>query len=250
MDLRSVQVLERPKGKASKDVEATPVTKAPMHRRGSVKGRIYSPQNLQERLTARRQELGMSQEQVAVKITFWNNKQQVWKQLSRSAYCMYESGEVVPDLDKIMRLADVFHCTPQWLAFGTMEDNNIDNVEEVIYDEDAAGFTCKRFWDLDPEWVRSRFDTEPSEVALVMVNDFSPNFKPGDLAVVRKDAHPTVAGGEFVFVQDDEIRIAHVTRPHAGGGYRIYDTDLKHHEEVAPEALIFLGKVVGKMGDL
>jgi hypothetical protein len=51
-------------------------------------------------------------------------------------------------------------------------------------------------------------------------------------------------------VQDDEIKIAHVTRPTPKGQFRIYDADKRHHVNVAGKHLIFLGKMVGKISDL
>jgi len=243
------QVLERSNGGTSPELLARPKV-SHMKPVDIDEGRITPPGDLQERLKARRTELNMSQGDVAQKITFWNNKAQEWKKLSRSAYCMYESGEVTPDLDKIERLAKVLHCTPEWLAFGTVMGDTKTQVEEMDYDESSKDFAAKRFWDLDVDWVRTRFDAQPEDIALAMVNDFSPNLKPGDLAVVRKGIMPTVTGGEFVYAQDDEIKVAHVTRPNAKGGYRIYEPDLRTHVDLAEGGLQFLGKVVGKMGDL
>lgn len=238
-----MQVMEQ----AREDVADAVKAKAPMHRKGSIKGRIFAPTSLKERLISRRQELNLSQGDVAKKITFWNNKQQEWKKLSRSAYCMYEAGEVVPDIDKIIRISTVLHCSPEWLAFGV---GNRNAVEEIGYDAKAVDFTSKGFWNLDEDWVRTRFDAEPTDIVLAMVNDFSPSLKPGDMAVVRKDQEPNAGGGEYVFARDDEMTVAHVTRPHAGGGYRVYTPDLKSHDEIEAGELNFLGKVVGKLGDL
>lgn len=227
--------------------EVAAPAKPPMRRKGSVKGRILEPTNLRERLISRRQELGLSQEQVAAQVTFWNNKRGEWKKLSRSAYCMYESGEVPPDQDKIERLAKVLHTTPQWLSYGDSERHVIQEVEVEAGGSDNP-FLHKTFH-LD-DWLKSRFEGEPTEIVVCTVNDFGPNFKPGDIAVVRKGIEPTTAGGVFVYSQGHELRLAQVTRPHPGGAFRVYDQDLKNYHEEDAEALHFLGKVIGRLGDL
>jgi transcriptional regulator with XRE-family HTH domain len=223
-----------------------------MHRKGSLRGRVTDPQNLAERLIARRQDLDLSQEAVAEQITFWNARQHETKVLSRSAYCMYESGEVTPDLGKIMTLAKVLKCTPQWLAFGIGEEPAAtDNlIEEVSWNARNSRFEQKQTWAFDAEWTLGRFESAPSDLALTMVNDFAPSVKPGDMAIVRREVSPNASGGEFAFVQDDEIKIAHVTRPTAKGAFRVYDADKRNHVEVDADNLTFLGKVMGRIGDI
>lgn len=235
-------------------LERTDTVKVPkiMHRKGSIKGRVVDPENLQQRLISRRQELDLSQGDVAKQIVFWNNKAKESKVLSRSAYCMYESGEVVPDLGKIVTLSKVLKCSPEWLAFGIGEsDTANDNlVEEVEWEGKTAEFHTRKTWTVDSEWTETRFGVAPADLVLATVNDFSPNLKPGDIAVVRRDAEPKSAGGEFIFVQDDEMKVAHVTRPTADGAYRVYDADRRSYAEVPQDDLTFLGKVVGRMGDI
>lgn len=239
------QVLER-RAKASND-DGPRV----MHRKGSLKGRIEDPKNLQERLASRRLDLDMSQEGVAEQVSFWNARKQERKTLSRSAYCMYESGDVVPDLDKIKTLANILRCTPEWLAFGIGEVTTTRNmVDEVEYHAKSGDFITRKTWTLDPEWLETRFDAAAGDLALVTVNDFSASLKPGDVAVVRRGIEPTSAHGEYVFAYEDEMKVAPVTRPTSKGPYRIYDADRRHYEEVTASALHFLGKVVGRMGDI
>lgn len=246
------QVLERAQEGNGKDHDAE-VEPRVMHRKGSAKGLVEDPQSLKERLIYRRQQLDLSQGEVAEQIRFWNNKQKETKTLSRSAYCMYESGEVVPDLNKIGLLSKVLKCAPEWLAFGlgessTVNDNLVDLVE---YNATSLDFETTKAWPLDDEWVQTRFDAEPAELALAIVNDFSPSLKPGDVAVVRRGVEPNATGAEFIFVQDDEMKIAHITRPNQSKPvYRVYEPDLRHHVEVPAEDLNFLGKVVGRMGDI
>ncbi|HLZ08321.1 MAG TPA: helix-turn-helix transcriptional regulator [Chloroflexota bacterium] len=79
---------------------------------------IESSAKLSKRLIQRRLELEFTQGQVAERVVFWNRQKREWGALSRSAYCMYESGDVVPDLNKVERLAEALDCSPAWLAFG------------------------------------------------------------------------------------------------------------------------------------
>lgn len=206
---------------------------------------------LKDRLKQKRDELRLSQLDVARQIVFWNNKQHEHKRLSRSAYCMYESGEVVPDLTKIVLLAAVLQCEPQWLAFGLGERSTVtpDAVEEVDYDTASGEWKSVKSWTLDNEWVQSRFDTAPNTIALYTVNDFSHNLKPGDIAVIRPGLEPTQSHAEYVFAMNDESTVASVTRPHRGGPYRVYDAARKGYTEVEPGDLHILGKVVGKLSD-
>lgn len=216
--------------------------------KGSVKPLVTNPKNLQERLIARRQELDLSQAQVANLITFWNKKSAEWKPLSRSAYCMYEAGDVVPDKDKIERLAVALQSTPEWLMFGIGARTMLDEVE---WDAKVDDFVTTRSWPMDEDWLRSQFDCHGTVLALVRVNDYSYNLKPGDTAFVRTDVkEPNPIGGEFIFILDGEMQVAHVTHPSADGPYRIYDADRRDHVEVEAEELAFLGKVVGLMGNI
>jgi phage repressor protein C with HTH and peptisase S24 domain len=160
---------------------------------------------------------------------------------------MYESGEVTPDVDKLKSIAKVLHCSPEWLAFGVGARSPI---EEVSYDSEAGDFVSKRFQDLDEDWLRTQCDVEPTDAVLCVVNDFSPHLKPGDVAIVKRGVKPNAGGGEYVFARDDELTVAHVTRPHSAGTFRVYAPDLKSHEDIDDGELNFLGKVVGKQGSL
>jgi transcriptional regulator with XRE-family HTH domain len=236
------------KGRASRQAPEPKV----MHRKGSLKGLVTNPKTLADRLISRRQALDLSQENVAEQIRFWNNKQHCMKTLSRSAYCMYESGEVTPDLNKLGLLAKVLKCSVGWLALGLGDEPaTTDNlIEEVVWNSADRRFDMKQTWGFDADWTTGRYDAPPNQLALTVVNDFAPNVKPGDMAVVRRQIEPNAAGGEFAFVHEDEIKIAHVTRPAPKGPFRIYDADKRHHVNVAGKHLIFLGKMVGKISDL
>lgn len=209
-------------------------------------------EGLKDRLKEKRDALGLSQLDVARQIIFWNNKQHEHKVLSRSAYCMYESGEVVPDLSKIVLLATVLKCDPQWLAFGIGEQSTDmpGMIEEVDYIADGEVWIALKPWTFDEDWIVSRFEVTPEALALYTVNDFSTNLKPGDVAVVRRGSEPGSSHAEYVYAQNGIASVASITRPHRNGPYRVYSADRKKFDEVDPGELHFLGKVVGKVSDL
>lgn len=209
-------------------------------------------EGLKDRLKEKRDALGMSQLDVARQIIFWNNKQHEHKVLSRSAYCMYESGEVVPDLSKIVLLATVLKCDPQWLAFGIGEQSTDmpGMIEEVDYIQDGEAWVTLKPWTFDEDWIVSRFEVAPEALALYTVNDFSTSLKPGDVAIIRRGQEPSATHAEYVFAQGGVPAVASITRPHRGGPYRVYGADRKKFTEVDPDELHFLGKVVGKVSEL
>jgi transcriptional regulator with XRE-family HTH domain len=218
-----------------------------MHRVGTIKGRIEEPKNLGERLISRRLELKLSQGQVADQVSFWNQTKQDWGTLSRSAYCMYESGDVVPDIPKIEQLAKALKCAPQWLAFG---DGNRAEVEEVDYDPETDEFVSKTFWHLNEEWIQSSTGVEPSDLTLIIVANNTSNLKAGDVALVLKGSEPTIHDEEYVFAQDKNLVVASIIKPGRGGNYRIYDVDGRSHREVPFSDLRILGKVLGKIASI
>lgn len=240
--------------------------KGPMHRKGSLKGMIANPTTMQERMTSRRLELDLSQAEVASKIRFYNKKQSEWKTLSRSAYCMYETGDVLPDIEKIITLAEALQCTPEWLAFGVEKEDTlaealqcapqwlaegIDDLvtlEELEYANARKGFVFARSWPMFSDWLQTQFDVPTESLALFRIDDFAENLQPGEMAFVQRDAAPTPAGGAFVYAMDGEVRVDHVTRPSLNGPYRIFDQDRRGHRDVAAKSVTLLGKVVGKIG--
>ncbi len=229
------EVLERP-GEVQE--------RRPMHRKNSLRGKIANPQNFAERLVYQRDQLKLTQEEVSNRITFWNDRKQENVTLSRSAYCMYESGKVTPDLPMIHKLAGALETTPQWLAFGTGEPGEI---EVLTYDQKTGEFVAGGSWKFDPEWIKSRYDADPSDLALFAVEEFTGDLAPGDMAVVRKGVEPGVSQGHFAYVRGDELQIAHITRPGRGPNYRIY-SDSKTYDEVPVEDINILGRKVGKIG--
>jgi transcriptional regulator with XRE-family HTH domain len=218
-----------------------------MHRVGTIKGRIDDPKTLAERLISRRLELKLSQGQVADQVQFYNEKKQEWGTLSRSAYCMYESGDVVPDLAKIEQISKALKCEPEWLTFGK---GNRSEVEEVDYDAETKEFASKAFWTLNEAWVRQTFGVEPGEITLCQIDSYSPGLRPGDIAIVLKGGEPTASGAEFVFVEEGNILAAQVTKPARGTTLRIFESDGRTYREASVESVQFLGRVIGRMGAL
>lgn len=226
-------------------VEKEPTERPPMHRVGSVKGRIVEPKNLNERLISRRLELNMSQGKVAEQVWFWNAQLQEQVELSRSAYCMYESGDVVPNLAKIVQIAAALRCDPAWLAFGK---GNRSEIEEIDFSPDTTEFVTTGFQVIREDWLRETFGVEPSEIILSVAADSTPSLRAGDIAIVVKGIEPSPNMAEFVFVEGDRFTIAPVTK--RGTAHRIYDPAGRSHREVPIGSLKFLGKVVGKQGPI
>jgi hypothetical protein len=82
---------------------------------------LNRPKTIGQRMTRRRLDLDMTQEQVADKISFIQNSGKhagQEKTLSRNAYCMYERDEVEPSFPGIESIARVLKISPAWLAFG------------------------------------------------------------------------------------------------------------------------------------
>lgn len=74
--------------------------------------------SLGRRISERRLHLGLSPDDVAGAVEFWNDSKKEWVKLSRAAYVMYERGDVVPDIHKVEQIAKALDCSPAWLAFG------------------------------------------------------------------------------------------------------------------------------------
>ncbi|NID13750.1 helix-turn-helix domain-containing protein [Fibrivirga algicola] len=63
-----------------------------------------------QRLRQRREEVGMSQDELARRILVKSGKQTISK---------WEQGKTVPDLTEILRIAEVLDVTAAWLVDGT-----------------------------------------------------------------------------------------------------------------------------------
>lgn len=237
------QTLEKTRpGKAEADAKA----KGPMHRKGSLKGHIDNPTSLPERLTSRRMELNLSQADVAGRVRFYNKKAAEWKDLSRSAYCMYESGDVTPDVDKITTLAEILQCTPQWLAFGDTAERAA--IQEVEYDPDQKAFTALRPWPMHEDFLQAQYGVSSDTLALVRIDSFSEKLQPGEMAFVDRSATPSSAGGDFVYALKGQVMVDHITQPSVNGPLRVFEPDRRNYKEIKASQLTILGKMVGKIG--
>jgi len=145
---------------------------------------------------------------------------------------------------EVEKVAKVLKTTPAWLAFGSGRDE----VEEIVYDSKTDSFERKGSWALDEAWLRERYEVAPAEISLAVVTDYSPSLVPGDVAIVKRGAEPSVAsGGEFVYGHQDELHVAWMNRAARGGPYRIYDKDMKSFSELEPKDVNILGRVIGKV---
>lgn len=77
--------------------------------------------NLHEKILARRKKAGLSQEELAEKIG-----------VSRQAVSKWETGEALPELNKIIALADVFAVTTDWLLKDGAEEEGADGRNEAV----------------------------------------------------------------------------------------------------------------------
>ena len=57
-----------------------------------------------QRLRSRRKEMRFTQLEMAEKLN-----------VDRTTYCKYESGQVSPSFESLCRIADVLHCSLDWL---------------------------------------------------------------------------------------------------------------------------------------
>lgn len=244
--LKKAATKSKAAGRAAKEPE-----RRPLHRVGThVHASMGEPTTIGSRMAKRRLELGMTQETIASQIVFTpkTGKREFDEvTLSRNGYGMYETGQVEPDLDKIVAIAKALGVTPQWLAFGVGER---PSVEEFVYDPGKKAFVTESSWLLSEQWISDNFSLNPTDIGLYVISDYSANFQPGNAAIVQRNVEPTAAGGEFIFAFKGRIKVAHVTKPQRSDNIRIFAVDNKTHEEVSAKQIVFLGEVIGKLGSL
>ena len=97
-----------------------------------------APKTVGQRLTVRRLDLGLTQEQAVAGVMFrpksGKRKDRDCK-LSRNAYCMYERDLVPISLKMIENIAEAFDVSPAWLAFGIGKLKT----KKAKYQRDGAG---------------------------------------------------------------------------------------------------------------
>lgn len=236
-------VLERTSSGGANEVKERPA----MHRVGTTKGKIENPRSLAERLIHRRLDLKLGQLEVAQQVRFYNDKQKKWATLSRSAYCMYETGTVTPDLAKIEEIAKALKCSPQWLAFGDGQIDQESKIEEVDWDPEAGDFTPRDVWNLSENWLQDSLGLKASDVTLCQAPVPTATLKPGYIAIVHKDEVPNASGSEYIFVEDGNLSAAYAMRIGKGGTVRLFDIDMRTSRDVQATDLKFLGRVVGNI---
>jgi transcriptional regulator with XRE-family HTH domain len=86
-------------------------------------------------MAGRRLELRLTQEQVAGHVHFApksGRRRNLETVLSRTAYCMYETDNVEPDLAKIEEIAKALAVSPGWLAFGEREPRQPPTDRDIV----------------------------------------------------------------------------------------------------------------------
>lgn len=232
-------ILERPG--ASSEAKERPA----MHRVGTTKGRIENPKTLGERLVFRRLDLKLGQGAVAKQVRFFNDRQKIWSTLSRSAYCMYESGSVIPDIPKVIELAKALQCSPQWLAFGDGSLDKESEIEEVEWDHDSKDFVPKDVWNLSDNWLQDSVGLSAADLTLCKTQVASASLRPGYIAIVHKDEQPNASSSEYVFVEEGALMVAQVMQLGRGTTVRIFEPDMRSYRDASSENMTFLGRVVG-----
>jgi len=238
------------KVKSGRGTKPAPEERRKLNRVGTqVHENLSEPSSVGARMSKRRLELGLTQAQVADKVTFTPQSGRRLGQdvpLSRSGYCMYETSGLVPDIDKIIGIARALKTTPQYIAFGVVED---EDVQEYLFDS-KRGFYADGKWRLPAAWLRQQYDLNAEALGAFMISDYSESFVAGDVALFHKSVEPTGSGGSFIFALKGEVKIAHISRPPRSDVYRIFHADLKGHDEYPIKQVTILGRVVGKIGSL
>lgn len=90
---------------------------------------------LAEKIYERRKQLGLSQEQFAEKLC-----------ISRQAVSKWESGQSMPDLDKIIAMSDLFGVSTDYLLKDASQEDGIQNHEEAKIQEEEVVSNDQTVW--------------------------------------------------------------------------------------------------------
>lgn len=223
-----------------------------LHRVGSLLGKdLDNPKTIGQRITARRLELGMTQEQVADRcwITQKSNSSTTGlkagdrKKLSRSAYCMYETDSVAPVIDVLEQIASVLKLSREYVFFGT------PTIEAVAYERAEDDFLLQGHWNLDADWVKRNLHLKPHQ--LVVAHLTKDGLAPaGAMAIVQRDIEPGRAVQPFVYAVHGELTTGYVSRPARGGAYQVFASRKAKSTQNQFEAyeINILGRLVGQVG--
>lgn len=180
------------------------------------------------RMTIQREHLGLRQDQVAELIG-----------VARTAYSQYETRTVVPNLAKIIALAEALQTTPEWLAFGVGERSSMP---ELTYDVPSKSWTQVNVCALNPQWLKQHLpNIDLKTLCTVRLPDAVAGMNADDIAIVQRDVKVTDKRQEFLYVMGADILVGDLQRTKEG----IEVFMGKASEKVHPRNLKVLGLVVG-----
>ena len=149
--------------------------------------------------------------------------------MSPSAVKMWERGERKPKAQALARLADVFHCTVEYLE-NPLEDDPSDKVKRTVtipvLGDVSAGYPMYAEENiLDYEEIPLSWAKGGDYFALRIKGDsMKPRMQSGDVVIVRKQ--PSVDDGQVavVLVNGDSATVK-IVRRNTGGGISLVPTN-------------------------
>lgn len=204
-----------------------------VHRPQLPKGGAYGLE-VGERLRARREELGLKQQDVAERAgTF-----------ARVAYTNFENGNVVPGPEKIFDIARALETSAKWIYFGDDADfPNVAPISEMRF-HGGRWADAGRRWGIDRQWFADAFpEMDTGQLAAVRAESDGSTVVAGDIALVDRSTKPREkVREEFVFSFAGAIYIADLVK--VGDGYDIYVNEKKTSHATSHQIRI-LGHVIG-----
>lgn len=186
------------------------------------------------RLTTRRVELGLEQEEVAARMG-----------VARAAYSQYETGKVTPTLEKIEKAAEALETSPQWIAFGG-KNQELPVVAYVATTRTWA--SSGETWPIPYRWLAAQLPgVDLSKLDAVEVSNDSAFVHAGDVVLVEREVRPTEKRDqEFIFSVDGHSMSDNVRR--VEGGYEIGVQGDETVRTVSARSIRFHGRVVAVLG--
>ncbi|UTU07885.1 putative HTH DNA binding protein [Caulobacter phage C1] len=185
------------------------------------------------RLTSRRVQLGLDQIDIANRMG-----------VARAAYSQYETGKVVPSLEKIEKAAEALETTPQWIAFG----GSNHEIKIMSYVTGSRTWVdTGETWPIPASWLKSKFpNLNPHSLDAFEATTDSPSamVQKGDILIVARDQKPNnKLYQEFVFSMNGECHTDNVRK--VEGGFLIGSGDEGNPPvQVSHHAIRILGQVV------
>jgi len=208
--------------------------------------RSVTEDSIGARLTTQRLKLKCSQDDIAKRVRFrFKTGAQAGKslKLSRTALASYEAGttDALVDMPKLGALAAALQVTTRWLIYGGADRSDIA-LSSVV---NGNLSTVSPSWSLH-EWLGENFEADASGIILLMIPEFTADWRPGDIAIVQRSAEVGAITGEFAFIEDRALRIAQVSRAHGIDAIRVFGED-NAREEIPLKKVTVLGRVLGKL---